>query len=291
MILRGGLGMVDIILNLGEEQMKFIGFILIGGIVIIGGLMLFSRKLLYFPTPVSGARLAYLKSGFDQVREITIPIEKKGSLHGWLIQKDMENLPTLFYFGGNAEEVSLNMEDFVQKIDANVVMVNYRGFGQSDGAPDEGSLKSDALAIFDAMAKRYKITPDNAVAWGRSIGSSMACFLAFERGLGRLILTCPFDSIVSVAAHYYPGWLVGMVLKDKHQTIDFSSKIISTTLVLASKADEVIPPENTLKLYESLNCPKELVYIDGAGHNTISEFDGYYGAVNRFLRGYGTTSN
>jgi uncharacterized protein len=263
--------------------MKTLGVALIIGIVLLVGLKLFSRKLLYFPDSVSISRLDYLEKNFDQVREITIPIEKKISLHGWLIQKDMENLPVIFYFGGNAEEVSLNMADFVQKMDANVVMVNYRGFGKSDGSPDEVLLKSDALAVYDAMAKKYGITPDNAVAWGRSIGSSMACFLALERGLGQLILTCPFDSIESVAAKYYPAWLVGMVLKDKHKTIDFSPRITAATLVLASKTDEVIPPENTMRLYESLTCPRELVYIDGAGHNTISEFEAYYGAVNRFL--------
>ena len=263
--------------------MKFVGMMFIAGVVIFGGLKLFSRKLLYFPTPVSRSRLAYLKESFVQVKEISFSTGEKGHLHGWLIQKDMETLPTLFYFGGNAEEVSLNMEDFVQKLSANVVMVNYRGFGQSRGTPEEDSLKSDALAIYDAMAKKYNLIPGNTVAWGRSIGSSMAAFLALERGLSRLILTCPFDSIASVAAHYYPAWLVGMVLKDKHLTIDFSSRITAATLVLASRADEVIPPRNTLNLYKSLTCPKELVYIEGAGHNTISEFDAYYGAINRFL--------
>ena len=263
--------------------MKSFGVALIICIVLLVGLRFFSRKLLYFPDSVSRSRLDYLEKKFDGVREITIPIEKKISLHGWLIQKDMENLPVIFYFGGNAEEVSLNVEDFVQKIDANVVMVNFRGFGQSQGSPSETALKSDALAIYDFMVERYKITPDRAVAWGRSIGSSMACFLALERGLSYLMLTCPFDSIESVAAHYYPGWLVGMILEDKHRTIDFSSRINASTLILAARADEVIPEKNTLDLYRSLTCPKELLYIDKAGHNTISEFDAYFGAVNLFL--------
>ncbi len=263
--------------------MKFVGLMLLVGIVFLGGLKLFSRKLLYFPTQVSKSRLAYLKTNFDRVKEITIPIEGKGSLHGWLIQKDLENLPIIFYFGGNAEEVSLNMEDFIQNIDANVVMVNYRGFGQSNGSPEETVLKSDSLAIYDALVEKYNINPGSAVAWGRSIGSSMACFLALERGLARLILTCLFDSIESVAANYYPGWLVGMVLKDKHRTIDFSSRITAKTLVLAAREDEVIPPKNTMDLYESLTGPKELVYIEGAGHNTISGFTAYHGAVNQFL--------
>ncbi|MCP3942643.1 MAG: alpha/beta hydrolase [Desulfobacteraceae bacterium] len=263
--------------------MKIVGLVLMAAVVLFAGLKFFSRKLLYFPTPVSNSRLAYLKKSFNQVQQIIIPIEKKGSLHGWLIQKDMENLPILFYFGGNAEEVSLNMEDFIQNLDANVVMVNYRGFGQSDGSPTEAVLKSDALVIYDTMVEKYSIKPSNVVAWGRSIGSSMASFLVVERGLGRLILTCPFDSIESVAANYYPRWLVGMVLKDKHRIIDFSPRIAASTLILASREDEVIPPGNTINLYDSLNCPKKMVYIDGAGHNTISGFDAYYMALNKFL--------
>ncbi|MCP4719879.1 MAG: hypothetical protein GY860_10525, partial [Desulfobacteraceae bacterium] len=61
--------------------MKFVGLMLLGGIIFLGGLTLFSRKLLYFTTQVSKSRLAYLKTNFDQVKEITIPIEGKGYLH------------------------------------------------------------------------------------------------------------------------------------------------------------------------------------------------------------------
>lgn len=262
--------------------MKLMGFILVSGIVIFGGLYFFSRKLLYFPASVSSQRLEQMKT-FEGVQEIRIPLGENGNLHGWIIEKDMEKLPTIFYFGGNAEEVSLNAEDFLKNLEANVVMVNYRGYGKSSGSPFEQALKADALAIYDALAEKYRINPAHAVAWGRSLGSSMAGFLALERGLGGLILTCPFDSVEAVAANYYPGWLVGLVLKDLHRTIDFSPGIKSPTLVLASQEDEVIPFSHTLNLYESLTCPKELVYIQGAGHNTISDFQGYYPAVNRFL--------
>ncbi|MBU0973381.1 MAG: hypothetical protein KKC20_22250, partial [Proteobacteria bacterium] len=135
--------------------MKFFGMMLLAGIVVLAGLKIFARKLLYFPSPVSNARLEYLKTSFEAVQEISIPIDKNGQLHGWLIQKDLARLPLVFYFGGNAEEVSLNVEEFVQKLDANVVLVNYRGFGQSVGSPSEAALKSDALAIYDAMAQKY----------------------------------------------------------------------------------------------------------------------------------------
>ena len=263
--------------------MKSIFLIIIVALVFLGALFLFSRKLLYFPAPVSNERLEYLRTEFEQVEEIFIPAGKKTILHGWIIRKDMVRLPTIFYFGGNAEEVSLTLEEYIKKLDANAVMINYRGYGRSTGKPTEENLKSDALVVYDTLAERLGLNPRDTIAWGRSLGSSMASYLVLERGLGKLILTCPFDSIEAVATNYYPSFLVGLVLKDKHRTIDFSSRITAPTLVLASREDEVIASGNTRSLYESLTCPKELVYIDEAGHNTISGFESYYRAINRFL--------
>ena len=125
------------------------------------------------------------------------------------------------------------------------------------------------------------LKPGRTIAWGRSLGSSIACFLALERNLSGLILSCPFDSIEQVAGAYYPFWLVKLVLRDRHRTTDFSSRIKSKTLVLAAGRDEVIPMENTQELFKSLTGKKEMVFIDKAGHNTISGFESYYNSVNQ----------
>ena len=263
--------------------MKIIGTIIVFGLVLFGGLHLFSRKLLYFPTPLDRGRLDYIRNSFKGVEEISVPAAKGVVLHGWFMNRDAENLPTIFYFGGNAEEVSLNLEEYAVHLSARVILINYRGYGKSGGSPRENDLKADALAIYDALAPRFGLVPSSTLAWGRSLGSSMACYLALERNLGGLILTCPFDSIQNLAASYYPAWLVRAVLKDRHRTTDFASSIRSRTLVLAAGQDEVIPAENTKALFESLGCEKEQVVISRAGHNTISGFKDYYESINRFL--------
>ncbi len=273
--------------------MKLILIVLVAGGLIFAGLYFFSRKLLYFPAPVGQARMAQLSElinktrdpGQYRIKELSLAVDKNINLQAWIIEKDIQALPTVFYFGGNAEEVSLNMEEYLAHVDANIVLVNYRGFGASNGSPGEDDLKADALAVFDQLSVDHGLKPAHCAAWGRSIGSSIASFLALERGLGKLILTCPFDSIEAVAAGFYPAWLVGLVLKDTHRTVDFSPKIISDTLILAAAEDEIIPFERTQALYDSLTCQREMVKIQGAGHNTISEFPGYYDAVNGFLRG------
>ncbi|MCG8620348.1 MAG: lysophospholipase, partial [Desulfobacterales bacterium] len=173
---------------------------------------------------------------------------------------------------------------YLAKVDANVILINYRGYGKSDGSPKEADLKADALKIFDRVARDHGLDPKNCGAWGRSLGSSIASHLAMERGIGRLILTCPFDSIEAVAASYYPAPLVRAALSDKHRTTDFSPEITASTLILAASDDEVIPAERTRALYDSLTCPKTYTVIPDTGHNTISEGPGYYDAVNRFLQ-------
>ena len=264
--------------------MKLIAGILIISIVVFGGLRLFSRKLLYFPVPLDRTRKEQLARPALPVKEFSHSVAGNITLRGWIIEKDMKNLPTLFYFGGNAEEVSLNIEDYLARVEANVVLVNYRGYGQSQGKPGEDELKADALALFDRVAGDYSLSPDRCGAWGRSLGSSIASYLVWKRGLKHLILTCPFDSIEAVAAGFYPAWLVGLVLTDRHRTTDFSGEIRAASLILAAADDEIIPAERTQALYESLAGSKRMVTIRGAGHNTISEARGYYEAVNEFLK-------
>ncbi len=242
-----------------------------------------SRKLLYFPVKADPEYLAQITARIPEAEAIRIPVGKTTVLHGWLVTKDPARLSTVFYFGGNAEEVSVNLNDFSDRLNANVILVNYRGYGQSGGSPTEDRLKSDALAIFDHMADRLGLDPARCAAWGRSLGSSMAAWLALERGLGKLILTCPFDSIQAVAGAYYPSWLVNLVLEDRHRTIDFARQITCPALILVAPDDEVISYRHTHRLYERLSGPKQLVPVHGAGHNTISSFDAYFNAVNTFL--------
>lgn len=264
--------------------MKFVIYAVIIAILILGGLRLVSRKLLYFPVSLDPKRAEAL-ARLPQVRPLAVDAGQGIVLKGWLLEKDMDRLPTIFYFGGNAEEVSLNIEDYLARVPANVVLVNYRGYGQSSGSPKEPDLKTDSLKLFDALSDQYGLSPDRCLAWGRSLGSSMATYLARERGLSGLILTCPFDSIEAVAAGFYPRWLVGLVLTDPHRTTDFSGMVNSRTLILAAEADEIIPFARTKALYDSLTCEKQLEMIKGAGHNTISEARGYYEAVEVFLAG------
>ena len=110
--------------------MKLVITIILAGVLIFGGLKLFSRRLLYFPVSlenIQGKRLAELGPA---VKAVSVTAQDGVVLHGWIIEKGTAELPFIFYFGGNAEEVSLNIHDYLDRVAANVVLVNYRGYGK-----------------------------------------------------------------------------------------------------------------------------------------------------------------
>src|SRR5260370_41081884 len=89
----------------------------------------------------------------------------------------------LIYFGGNAEDVSLNMPSLSAGFpDSAIYLLHYRGYGGSSGRPSEGALFADALTLFDQVHSKH---PDVDVV-GRSLGSGIAVYVASLRPVTRL---------------------------------------------------------------------------------------------------------
>ncbi len=241
----------------------------------------FSRKLLYFPVGISKARQDYINKYFQDVSEISISTKDKHRLHGWLIKKDFQKYPTIIYFGGNAEEVSLNIEDFINNLPANFVLMNYRGYGLSSGSPSEEKLLADAGKIYDYALKAFQLSPDRIFTMGRSLGSGIAAHLAVKKNLPKAILITPYNSIEETAKVHFPNLLVNFFLTDRFKTDNLIADFNNKVFLIAAESDEVIPVALAQKLYDHINCKKEMVIIQRAGHNTISNFPKYWSALQK----------
>ena len=179
----------------------------------------------------------------------------------------------LLYFGGNAEDVSLNMPDLSAAFPKRAIyLLHYRGYGGSSGQPSEVGLVADSIALFD----RVHALHSNVLVVGRSLGSGIAVHLASVRPVERLVLITPYDSLVAVAAHQYPFVPVRWLLRDKFESWRYAPKVTAPTLVVAAEQDEVIPPDNT-RLLETRFRRGVVSFkvIPGVGHNTISESSQY----------------
>jgi pimeloyl-ACP methyl ester carboxylesterase len=179
----------------------------------------------------------------------------------------------LIYFGGNAEDVSLDMPEFSEGFpNVAIYLLHYRGYGGSSGKPTEKSLVSDALELFDLVHSQHR----NVLVVGRSLGSGIAVQVASRRPVARLVLITPYDGLKDIAAREYPFLPVGLLLKDKFESWRYAPQITAPTLIIAAGNDEVVPGSSTDRLKTRFNAGvARYVVIPNVGHNSISDSPSY----------------
>jgi len=187
----------------------------------------------------------------------------------------------ILYFGGNAEAVAYNASMFRELFkNYTVYLTEYRGYGNSSGAPTEQGLYADALSWYDKLASQY----EQISVIGRSLGAGVAIYLTDSRKVQRLVLVTPFDSATNMARHYYPLFPVSILLKDKYDSLNRAKRIKIPTLVIAGEHDEIVPRARTQSLIDVL--PKDqtrTVIIKRVGHNDLSSSSTYAAELSQFI--------
>lgn len=207
-----------------------------------------------------------------------------GILHqGWFLDKGSDR--TVIYHGGNAEDLAGHCEVMMNGLDANALLVNYRGYGQSEGTPGEKEMVADCIEIFDLFCAEKNIALSNVFLMGRSLGTGIAIQVAAARPQAAgLILVTPYESIEQIARFRYPWLPVKGILRHPFRAIDCAPEIKMPALVLLAEFDEVIPVESGRKLGEALGGPKEIIMLP-MGHMDINEHPGYFRAINALVNG------
>ncbi len=246
-------------------------------LVIFIALYFFQDKLIFFP-PSPQADL------YASVSKNAISFDSAGEKHhGWNIKVNEEKNITVIYFGGNAQDVvQLNFE--AKKFNIHqLIAVNHPGYGESTGVPSQKSLYESALQVYDWAIKEYQLKPQNIIIMGRSLGSSVATYLAAKRESKGLILITPFDSVENIAANQYKYFPVKLLMRHAFPTIEYINQVEVPTLMLAAEKDEMIASENLKNLMQATNENQKLVEYSHVGHNTIQESDSYYQDINKFI--------
>lgn len=203
------------------------------------------------------------------------------TLRGWVVNPDA-GAPVL-YFGGNAERVEQNREDFARLFPGrSLYFLAYRGYGASDGAPSQDALVADAVAFFDDVQARHPGQPIDVVA--RSLGTGVASQLAARRPLARLVLVTPFDSLLATSRAHYPIFPVRWLLKDPFDSVAALHEFRQPLLIVHGGRDDVVPEANTLALIASLPAAPTVLRIAAADHDDIALHPEFGPALADFLR-------
>ena len=205
------------------------------------------------------------------------------TVRGWLVLPPTLPARAVIYAGGNAEEISWLVAQADRFGGRAVALVNYRGFGTSDGTPGEDALVGDAVALHERLAARPDLVRSGIAAMGRSLGTAIAVHLASTRPVDRVVLVSPYDSVEAVGAHYFPSTLVRALIADRYDAAALAPGVRVPMLAVVAGDDEVIPVERSRSLHDAWGGPKRWLEIARARHNDLQADPAFWREIGAFL--------
>jgi len=263
------------------------GFLRLSGVVFVGWLLVVAlmvaleSSLIYFPARELAARPA--DYGLE-AEELRVTAADGVGLHGWWIKGRGE--AALVWYHGNAGNISHRLEnarELVERFGLDIFLVDYRGYGLSEGAPSEPGLYADGLAVYDE-ARARGFAPGAIVLFGRSLGASVAVEVALAREARAIILETPFRSLPAMAREHYP-FVPTFLVRSRYDTEAKIARLRIPVLVLHGDRDEIVPLSHAQRLFDLAPEPKRFFLIRGAGHNDtyVAGGDAYFDAWREFL--------
>ena len=252
------------------------------GYVGVAGLLWFSQDSLLFlpqrayakPVPPPGWIL-------EDVRYTA----RDGTKLSGVLVKPVASAPLalLISYGGNAEEITASASAAQLFGPRASLLVNYRGYGESEGKPSEAALVSDALELFDWAAKRADIDATRIALHGRSLGTGVAVQVAAQRPVKCAVLTSAYDSIREVAKAHYPWFPVGILLRHPFDSASYAPRLAMPALFIFGSTDTIIAAEHSEKLATLWGGSAEKLRLEGRGHNDLALDARYFPAIAGFL--------
>jgi fermentation-respiration switch protein FrsA (DUF1100 family) len=213
------------------------------------------------------------------------------TLDAWWLPADNSRAALLFLHGnaGNISHRLASLEQF-NRLGLSVLILDYRGYGKSEGKPSEAGTAMDGDAGWRWLKEQSGHDPGRLVIFGRSLGAAIAAELASRTDPAAVILESPFRSVPALGQQFYPWLPVRELARLHYPTIDYVTQRSAPLLVIHSEEDEIIPFAEGRTVYEAARSPKELLVIQGGHHNgfLVSETI-YLRGIDGFLSRAGLT--
>ncbi len=251
---------------------------------VMGGLaLLFEKRLIYFPIRDHEVTPTALGLAHEDVRLTT---EDGVRLHAWYLPVRQARWVTLVSHG-NAGNISHRLDRALllqARLQSSVLLYDYRGYGASEGSPDEAGTYRDARAAYLYLSEEKQIPPDRIVLFGESLGSAVSLELALAYPAAALVLEAPFTSVPDMARTTIFAPLAPLV-RTRYENLAKIPRLRMPLLVLQGDRDEVVPFAQGRRLFDAAPEPKRHFAIPGAGHNDTYLVGGeaYWRVVSEFL--------
>lgn len=229
------------------------------------------QERMAFPAPKSPLP-APQTLGIPDGERVSVTTADNVTLHGWYLPanpfpSDDTVAPALIWFYGNMETV----EGIAPVLRAYrppgiaVLVLDYRGYGASEGSPTEAGVYRDAEAAWQHLTSRAEIDSSRIAVYGRSIGSAVALHLATHRPVRTVVLDSPISSGRAMAEKHYsllPQFLNRLSLDN----LSRAGELDVPLLVFHGTEDRIVPIEMGRAIADTGRA-EAFVEIEGAGHN------------------------
>lgn len=240
-------------------------------VVVLLAFRIFERRLIFFPD-YPGRLVGDWQPGGLPVEDVWLKTSDGVRLHAWWIPGAGADFSFLA-FHGNAANIAARAEvyRFLHALPANVLALEYRGYGRSEGSPGEAGLYLDAQAAYDYLTRQQGIAPGRIISYGQSLGTAVAVDLAAKREVGGVLLEAPFPSGRAVARRVYwfvPG--VELVAQSRFDTVEKLARIRAPVFVVHCAHDPVLAFVLGEKVYAGAREPKTFWRVEGECHEEAS---------------------
>ena len=211
--------------------------------------------------------------------KVILKTSSNEKISGWYLPHP-EAKKTILFFHGNGGNISHRGDSIYifHKLKLNVLIIDYLGYGESEGSPSELGLYQSADAAWQHLISTKNIKADNIIIFGRSLGGAVAVDLASRVKAGGLILESTFSSVRDFVEIAFPILSPFIYLRYSFDSLIKIKNISVPALVIHSPEDGVIPFELGVKLFKGLKTEKDFLQIRGS-HN-----DGFMQSVSSYMQ-------
>jgi len=225
---------------------------------------MFERKSIFYPEKKIESDPS--DKGVDY-EEVFFETQDGLKLNGWFVPAKDAHC-TVLYFHGNAGNISLRTEiaRLFHLKNFDFFIIDYRGFGKSQGSPHEKGTYLDALAAYEYLVKVKGVPAEKIAIYGKSLGAAVAIDLASKKKAGALISESGFTSVADLGRDIYKFIPLWLFVTQKYDSIKKVGSIKTPKLIIHSKNDEIVPFRHAERLFAAAGEPKEFYVMEG-GHN------------------------
>jgi len=241
------------------------------------------EKMIFLPRPLDPQHEYSFEQNFE---EFNLQTADGAVLNALYFPVDNPKGLILYYHGnaGNLDRWGRIVSYFPPQGYA-VIVMDYRGYGKSQGKRNEQNLRKDAL-LFYAHAKNRGFEDQNILVYGRSLGASLATYVASKENPSQLVLETPFYNLTDVAQHRFPFLPVQRLLKYRFPSNEFIKDVHCPVTIFHGTEDQVVPLESGKKLFETIGeNPAKFYTIEGGRHNDLIEFESFREGLAETLSG------